>query len=88
MKLTSEDLERIHKWWKIQPHTLEPMHGWRSSQNQGGHCHCQCCFATIYRGDRVVGCYLKYVSVVFCPECVADNPVQFAEWIAPSPTKY
>ncbi len=84
MIMTPEILERVVEWGKIVPQSLEAIHGWRSSRNEGGHSHCQCCFATICRGDPVVGCYLKYVSVVFCPECVADNPEQFAEWIAPS----
>lgn len=86
MKITLEILEYLEHY-KILPHSLEAMHGWRSSRDERGHSHCKCCSATIYRGDPVVGCYLEYVSVVFCPECVADNPEQFAEWIAPSPTK-
>ena len=82
MKLTAEELERISECHKIRPHSLEPKHGWRSSHDEGGHSHCQCCSATNYRGDPCVGCYLKYISVVFCPECVADNPDQFREWIS------
>jgi hypothetical protein len=64
---------------------LEPLHGWRSSPDEGGHTHCAFCAHTIYPGDLVVGCYLKCTSTVFCPECVADNPELFHEWLA-SPT--
>lgn len=64
---------------------LEPMHGWRSSPDEGGHTHCRFCVRTIYRGDEVVGCYLEYVSTVFCPECVQDNPEIFLKWLAPRP---
>jgi hypothetical protein len=39
----------------------------------------------VLRGDPVVGCYLEYISVVFCPECVADNPELFREWLAAAP---
>ena len=84
MKMTQEIIERVVEWGKIVPHSLEPMHGWRSSHDEGGHTHCQNCSATIHRGDPVVGRYLQYISVVFCPECMTDNPQQFAEWIASS----
>ena len=67
------------------PLPLETMHGWRSSPDEGGHTHCRSCGVTIHRGDPVVGCYLKYVSKVFCPECVADNPELFREWLASRP---
>lgn len=65
---------------------LEPMHGWRSSPDEGGHTHCTFCGATIYPGDPVVGCYLEYVSTVFCPECVRDNPELFHEWLTNRPS--
>jgi hypothetical protein len=64
---------------------LEPLHGWRSSPDEGGHTHCAFCGHTIYRGDPVVGCYLEYVSTVFCPACVRDNPGLFHEWLASRP---
>ena len=83
MRFTAETLEWAVEWGEIGPHSLEPMHGWRSSHDERGHSHCLCCFATIYRGDPIVGRYLKYVSAVFCPECVADNPDQFREWSSP-----
>jgi hypothetical protein len=67
------------------PLPLEPLHGWRSSKDEGGHTHCRCCSKTICRGDPVVGCYLEHVSRVFCPECVADNPQLFREWLATRP---
>lgn len=41
------------------------------------------CSHTIYRGDPVVGCYLKYTSIVFCLNCVADNQELFQGWLAP-----
>lgn len=63
---------------------LEPMHGWRSAPDDGDHTHCMSCGHTINRGDPVVGCYLEYVSIVFCPQCVADNPDHFREWMQPS----
>jgi hypothetical protein len=64
---------------------LESEHGWRSSPDEGDHSHCTCCGKNIYIGDPVVGCYLKYVSVVFCPECVDDNPELFRIWVARGP---
>lgn len=64
---------------------LEPMHGWRSSPDEGDHSHCAFCGYTIYRGDPVVGCYLEYVSTIFCHECVDDNPELFREWLASRP---
>ncbi len=86
MKLTTDCLEHLATYHPILRHSLEPMHGWRSSHDEGGHTHCENCSATIYRGDPVVGRYLQYVSIVFCPECVTDNPQQFDEWIASSST--
>ena len=65
---------------------LEPRHGWRSSPDEGGHTHCRICGLTIYRGDPVVGCYLEYVSTVFCEACVRDNPQLFREWLATRPS--
>ena len=82
MKMRVELLDRISQDPKNFPLPLEPMHGWRSSPDEGGHTHCECCFCRIYRGDPVVGRYLEYVSVVFCPECVADNPELFRQWLA------
>ena len=64
------------------PLPLEPPHGWRSAPDEGGHTHCESCGATVTPGDPVVGCYLEFVSVVFCPACVADNPELFREWLA------
>lgn len=64
---------------------LEPRHGWRSSPHEGGHTHCLSCGFTLYPGDPVVSRYLEYVSITFCPECVADNPELFREWIARGP---
>jgi hypothetical protein len=85
MKIPVRVLERIQERPQNFPLPLEPMHGWRSSPDEGGHTHCESCCRTIYRGDLVVGCYLEYVSVVFCPECVADNPELFPLWLAPRP---
>lgn len=67
------------------PLPLEPLHGWRSSKDERGHTHCSCCSKTIVPGDPVVGCYLEYVSRVFCPERVADNPQLFREWLSTRP---
>jgi hypothetical protein len=82
-KVPARVLERIRERSQDFPLPLEPLHGWRSSPDEGGHTHCASCYATIYPGDPVVGCYLKYVSVVFCPACVADNPELFRVWLAP-----
>ncbi|MCE9533195.1 MAG: hypothetical protein K8T89_19025 [Planctomycetes bacterium] len=84
-KVPARVLDRIREQPQSFPLPLEPMHGWRSSPDEGDHTHCECCAATIYRGDPVVGCYLKYVSVVFCEECVADNTELFREWLASRP---
>lgn len=78
-------LDRIRERPQDFPLPLEPMHGWRSAPDEGGHTHCESCCATIYPGDPVVGCYLRYVSRVFCPVCVADNPELFREWLSPRP---
>jgi hypothetical protein len=75
-------LEMIRKHPESLRLPLEPMHDWRSSPDEGGHTHCASCAATIYPGDQVVGCYLEYLSTVFCPECVEDNPDLFREWLA------
>ncbi len=85
MKIPAGVRDRIRQEPQHFPRPLEPMHGWRSAPDEGGHTHCESCFHTIYRGDPVVGCYLKYVSKVFCPECVADNPQLFREWMASRP---
>jgi hypothetical protein len=85
MKVPVEVLERIRERPQHFPLPLEPVHGWRSAPDEGDHTHCQSCGVKIWRGDPVVGTYLKYVSVVFCPECVADNPELFREWLAPKP---
>jgi hypothetical protein len=85
MKMTAQVLEQVRGYPHDFPLPLEPLHGWRSSPDEGGHTHCECCRETIYPGDPVVGRYLKYVSVVFCPECVADNPELFREWLAARP---
>ena len=85
MKMPADVLERLRKCPESFPLPLERMHGWRSSPDEGGHTHCESCRTTIYRGDPVVGCYLEYVSVVFCPICVDDNPELFREWQAPRP---
>jgi|GEM_PF-4346825 len=85
MKAPAEILEtfRQHPQCLVLP--LEPMHGWRSSPDEGDHTHCWFCGHTIYRGDPAVGCYLKYTSTMFCPTCVADNPELFREWLATKP---
>ena len=82
-KVPRHVLDLIHKYPQHFPLPLEPMHGWRSAPDDGGHAHCMSCAVTIEIGDPVVGCYLKYVSIVFCPECVTDNPLLFREWLAP-----
>jgi hypothetical protein len=60
---------------------LESIHGWRTSPDEGNHTHCCSCGRTIFPGDLVVGCYLEYISTVFCPACVDDNPELFREWL-------
>jgi hypothetical protein len=84
MKVPTAVLERIRKYPQYFPLPLEPMHAWRSSPDEGGHTHCESCCA-IGRGDSVVGRYLQYTSVVFCPACVSDNPELFREWLASRP---
>jgi hypothetical protein len=81
MKISAELLELIRKYPQYLPLPLEPLHGWRSSPDEGGHTHCRCCGLTILPGDPVVGRYHEYTSVVFCPECVGDNPELFREWL-------
>ena len=83
MKIPAKVQERIREHPEWLP--LEPMHGWRSSPDEGGHTHCESCHAMIEPGDPVVGCYLKYVSVVFCPTCVNDNPGLFRDWLSLRP---
>ena len=78
-KAPAHVLEMFRQHPQLLRMPLEPMHGWRPSPDEGGHSHCAFCAATIYQGDPVVGCYLKYVSTVFCPECVRDNPELFRE---------
>jgi hypothetical protein len=85
MKAPAEILETFRKYPSYLVLPLEPMHGWRSSPDEGDHTHCKFCRCTIYRGDPVVGCYLEYVSTAFCPTCVADNPELFREWLATRP---
>ena len=84
-KVPTHVLDRIRERPQDFPLPLEAIHGWRSSPDEGGHTHCEACAATIYRGDPVVGCYLRYVSVVFCPDCIRDNPELFREWLASQP---
>lgn len=85
MKAPGWKLEQFREFPDLLKLPLEPMHGWRSSPDEGGHTHCWFCAETIYRGDPVVGCYHEFVSVVFCPACVADNPELFREWLATRP---
>jgi hypothetical protein len=85
MKMPSERLQLLREYPDMLRLPLEPMHGWRSSPDEGGHTHCHSCNRRIFRGDPVVGCYLEYVSTVFCPECVADNPELFNGWLAGPP---
>jgi hypothetical protein len=85
MKIPAEVLNLFLDCPELLRLPLEPLHGWRSSPDEGGHTHCASCGATIYRGDPVVGCYLEYVSTVFCPQCVADNPELFRNWLASPP---
>ena len=82
MKVPGEVLEWLRAHPQHFPLPLEPMHGWRSAPDEGGHTHCMSCCHTVYRGDPVVGCYLDYVSVIFCSECVNDNPDLFDVWLA------
>lgn len=84
-KVPDSILERLRRNAPHFPLPLEPMHGWRSSPDEGGHTHCESCRATISLGDPVVGCYLTYVSVVFCPECVRDNPELFCLLLTKTP---
>jgi hypothetical protein len=63
----------------------ESLHGWRSAPDDGGHTHCWNCGETVFLGDPVVGTYLEYVSIVFCPACVADNRGLFWDWMGRDP---
>lgn len=85
MKLQQHVFDRVREGPQHFPLPLEPMHGWRSAPDEGGHTHCENCRYTIHRGDPVVGRYLEYVSVVFCPACVADNPEVFRGWLSTRP---
>jgi hypothetical protein len=82
MRVPAHVLQTFHEYPQTLRLPLEPMHGWRSAPDEGGHTHCASCGHTIYPGDEVVGCYSEYVSTVFCPECVADNRELFREWLA------
>ena len=84
-KAPAHVLETLRRHPDLLRMPLEPMHGWRSSPDEGGHSHGEFCAATIYRCNPVVGCYLEYVSTVFCPDCVRDNPELFREWLASRP---
>ena len=85
-KASDYSLNRLREHPQLLRLPLEPLHGWRSSPDEGGHTHCEFCGLTIYRGDPVVGCYLEYVSTVFCQACVGDNPRLFREWLATRPS--
>jgi hypothetical protein len=82
MKIPVHVLEMFRNNPQMLRLPLEPMHGWRSSPDEGGHTHCASCGRTICPGDPVMGFYLEYVSTVFCPTCVADNKELFREWLA------
>lgn len=86
MKIPRRVVEQLRKNSEMLRLPLEPFHGWRSSPDEGRHTHCECCAKLIYRGDPVVGCYLEFVSTVFCPECVRDNPDVFREWMTAGPS--
>jgi hypothetical protein len=64
MKIREEVLQRIREYPQHFPLPLEPLHGWRSSPDEGGHTHCENCGRTILRGDPVVGRYLIGRDVV------------------------
>jgi hypothetical protein len=82
MKIPPSQLRMLRENPDMLRLPLEPTHGWRSSPDEGNHSHCTSCGKTIYIGDPVVGCYLEYISVVFCTSCVDDNPELFREWLA------
>jgi hypothetical protein len=63
----------------------ERMHGWRSAPDDGDYTHCWNCGETVYVGDPVVGTYLEYTSIVFCPACVADNRGLIWDWMGCDP---
>ena len=83
MKVPKHVLKRFRDHPGLLRLPLEPMHEWRSSPDEGAYTYCASCSEVIYRGDPVVGCYLEYISVVFCPDCVADNPGRFSRWLRP-----
>ncbi|VTR97808.1 hypothetical protein [Tuwongella immobilis] len=85
MKISTKRLEHLREISQSFVLPLEPMHGWRSAPHDGDHTHCLSCSAMIVLDDPVVGCYLRYISMVFCPECVGDNPELFLEWLTPLP---
>jgi hypothetical protein len=83
MRMRNKVLADLRKHPDMLP--SEPLHGWRSAPDDGDHTHCQNCGQTVYIGDPVVGTYLEYISVVFCPECVADNCGLLWDWMGRDP---
>jgi hypothetical protein len=81
--MRDEVLKRMREYPDSLP--SEPLHGWRSAPDEGGHTHCENCTDTIYIGDPVVGTYLEFISIVFCAECVADNRGLLWEWMGQDP---
>lgn len=83
MRMRDEVLDYMRESPDCLP--TEPMHGWRSSPDEGDHSHCWNCCKTIYFGDPVVGTYLEYISVVFCKTCVIDNRGLLWDWMGQDP---
>src|SRR5205823_3380712 len=57
-KAPAHVLKTFREYPQLMRLPLDPMHGWRSSPDEGGHTHCAFCGHTVQRGDPVVGCYL------------------------------
>jgi hypothetical protein len=83
MKMQDHVLEIMREFPDMLPQ--EPLHGWRSSPDEGDHSHCKNRGVTICIGDPVVGTYLEFISVVFCRTCVADNRGLLWDWMGQDP---
>lgn len=76
-KIPAHVLDRIRERPEHFPLTLEPIHAWRSSPDEGGHTHCESCCATIYRGDQTLVLNLaslhRSVMIPSCHSSVAGD---------------
>ncbi len=83
MRMRNDVLSQLREHPDMIPQ--ESLHGWRSAPDDGRSTHCWNCGELVLIGDPVVGTYLEYVSIVFCPACVLDNCGLFWNWMGRDP---